>query len=115
MIKVINEEDVEPIRLPGRDFRVVASAETIGNKNSLCGVVEIPPGSVLPEHNHESSEEVMYIIAGKGVIKGIDEYIVLSPGSVVFVKPNYKHELVNTRNEVMKIFCSFSLAIKIGK
>jgi len=115
MIKVVNEKDMEPIKLPGREFRVVASEETIGNKNSLCGVVEIPSGSSLPVHTHESSEEVMYIISGKGVVKGLDESYDLFPGAVVFVTPNYKHELVNTGNEVMKIFCSFSPAIKIGK
>ena len=71
-------------------------------KNLAMGVNETDPGGMVPEHTHETEEEVMFFISGTGTFVTEDEQIPLGPGVCVYNPPGGKHKIVNTGREVLK-------------
>jgi len=96
-LKVVNIRDVEPVRRdPPRTSWILISEKTVGAQNLAMGVNKTHPGGMVPEHTHETEEEVMYFIAGKGKFITEEEEIDLMPGICVYNPPGGKHQIVNT-------------------
>ena len=53
-------------RDPPRTSWILVSEKTVGSKNVAVGVNETEPGCMVPEHEHETEEEVMFFISGEG-------------------------------------------------
>ena len=108
-VKVIHIEDVKGIkREPPRTSWILISEKTVGSKNIAMGVNETYPGSMVPEHKHETEEEVMYFIAGKGKFVTEEEEIDLSPGTVIYNPPGQSHKILNTGDEVLRFVWIYS-------
>ena len=108
-VKVIHLEDVKGIkREPPRTSWILISEKTVGSKNIAMGVNETYPGSMVPEYKHETEEEVMYFIAGKGKFVTGEEEINLSPGTVVYNPPGQLHKIINTGDEVLRFVWIYS-------
>jgi putative monooxygenase len=87
---------------PLRTSWILVSEKTVGSKNLALGVNETPPGSMVPEHSHETEEEVMLFLSGAGTFITEDEEIPVGPGICVYNPPGGKHRIVNTGDEVLK-------------
>ncbi len=70
---------------------------------------EMAPGARVAPHSHEGEHEV-FILEGKGVMKGGDDERVIGPGSVVFVPSNELHGLRNDGEETLRYLCCLSFA-----
>jgi mannose-6-phosphate isomerase-like protein (cupin superfamily) len=102
-VKVVNIRDVPGERRdPPRTSWILVSEKTVGSKNLAMGVNETDPGSMVPEHTHDTEEEVMFFISGQGKFVTEDEEIPLGPGICVYNPPGGKHKIVNTGTEVLK-------------
>ncbi len=102
-VKVVNIKDVPGERRdPPRTSWILVSEKTVGSKNLAMGVNETDPGSMVPEHKHETEEEVMFFISGTGKFVTEDEEIPLEPGVCVYNPPGGTHKIVNTGTEVLK-------------
>ena len=68
---VVGEE-----RIPKRVSKLLLAPKTVGTRNVSMGLNETAVGSMIPNHVHEDSEEVMYIISGRAklVIEGEGEW-----------------------------------------
>jgi mannose-6-phosphate isomerase-like protein (cupin superfamily) len=90
-------EEVQAYRMPGprRIVRILVDGPGDGAKNISLGLCVIDPGSEIPYHSHEDSEEVMYIFKGygKAIIDGI-EYD-LRENSSMYCPPRTMHKIVN--------------------
>lgn len=67
-----------------------------------CALVKTAPGTVTERHVHENSEDIFYIIRGKGklYLDGVDE-IKLEPGLFVRIPPNTLHGLFDVEEELI--------------
>ena len=102
-VKVVNIKDVAGERRdPPRTSWILVSEKTVGSKNLAMGVNETDPGGMVPEHKHDTEEEVMFFISGKGKFVTEDEEIALEPGVCIYNPPGGKHKIVNTGEEVLK-------------
>ncbi len=102
-LKVVDINKVEPERkTPPRASWILISEKTVGSKNLALGVNETEPGSMVPEHVHESEEEVMLFLEGTGKFVAEDEEIDLRPGICVYNPPGAKHKIVNTGTSKLK-------------
>jgi mannose-6-phosphate isomerase-like protein (cupin superfamily) len=102
-VKVVNIKNVPGERRdPPRTSWILVSEKTVGSKNLAVGVNETDPGGMVPEHKHETEEEVMFFISGKGKFVTEDEEIPLEPGVCVYNPPGGKHKIVNTGDEILK-------------
>ena len=102
-LKVVDLNKVEPERRnPPRSSWLLVSEKTVGSKNLALGVNETEPGSMVPEHLHESEEEVMLFLEGEGKFITKDQEIDLKPGICVYNPPGSPHRIVNTGTTKLK-------------
>jgi mannose-6-phosphate isomerase-like protein (cupin superfamily) len=84
------------------------SESAAGAKGFALGLNITKAGGMSPMHTHESQQEAMYFISGKGKIMiGNKEYDI-APDTVVLAPAGVPHELRNTGNEDIKfvwIYC----------
>jgi mannose-6-phosphate isomerase-like protein (cupin superfamily) len=92
---------------PSRTVKIILDKE-IGAENISAGVCIIDPLSKIPYHSHEKEEEFMYIINGKGKLITEEGNYELSDDSIIFVKPNVKHTIVNELNEPLYFLFVYS-------
>ena len=110
----IHEDDIKIMELKGRDYKLLASKETIGCKNLCAGVSFFAAGKHAPGHIHNNEEEVIYCLEGNGeaVIDG--KNMKIKPGTVVYFPPGSLHSINNTGKETIKLLFMFSPSAKIG-
>ncbi len=65
---------------------------------------EVAPGGNTPKHTHAYEHEV-FVLEGAGVVLEGDVEHPLSPGSVIFVRPNELHQFRNTGSGPFKFIC----------
>ena len=112
-VKVVNIKDVEGIRRdPPRTSWILVSEKTVGAQNIAMGVNETDPGGMVPDHKHETEEEVMYFLEGKGLFVTEDEEIPLEPGVCIYNPPGATHRIVNTGDEKLKFVWIYSPQLK---
>lgn len=99
-------------RDPPRTSWILVSEKTVGAKNLAVGINETAAGSMVPEHEHGSEEEVMLFLAGRGVFVTEDEEIPLEPGVCVYNPPGGKHKILNTGDEVLRFVWIYSPQLK---
>jgi quercetin dioxygenase-like cupin family protein len=107
-MKVNNYLETEAIEeLPGVLRRVVIGADD-GAPTFVMRVFEIKPGSSTPFHSHSWEHEV-FVLSGKGIVKGEGKGKPVGEGTVVFVAPNEKHCFTNTSSDVLRFICVIPL------
>ena len=95
------EETVIPNFLGGEGaVRAKMRVDELGK--ILHGVLE--PGSTIGLHTHETSSEIIYILAGtgRGLYDGGDEP--LSAGSCHYCPKGHAHSLINDGGELLEFF-----------
>ena len=89
----------------GRTFRYVIDPTTGGRCGFTQFVGEIPPGRA-PEHNH-TYDEVVYVLAGEGVLHLGEQSRPISAGSCIHLPPLTVHCLENTGDGSMRVLGVF--------
>jgi mannose-6-phosphate isomerase-like protein (cupin superfamily) len=97
---------------PPRTSWILVSEKTVGSKNLALGVNETEPGSMVPEHMHESEEEVMLFLEGEGKFITKDQEIALHPGICVYNPPGEMHKIVNTGATKLKFVWVYAPQLK---
>ena len=105
----ININDVEPIKLEGRDLRWIITKETIGAEQMSIAVMHCFPNAIVkPLHAHKDIEEVIYILEGQGQCWIDEELVDFKKGDAVFFPANSKHQVRNTSDEMLQTLSIFS-------
>ena len=68
----------------------------------LHGVLE--PGSTIGLHTHDTSSEIIYILAGEGKVLYDGEYETLSAGSCHYCPKGHTHSLINDSGALLEFF-----------
>jgi mannose-6-phosphate isomerase-like protein (cupin superfamily) len=89
---------------PNREFRLLVN-EDLGCLDVTQFVGLIPPGRA-PLHSH-TYDEVVYVIAGEGVLHIGDTDTPLAPGSCIHLPPLQEHCLENTGPTPMRVLGVF--------
>jgi quercetin dioxygenase-like cupin family protein len=67
-------------------------------------VFEVQPGCGSPYHSHWWEHEV-FVLAGRGVVKGTEGEAPIGHGSVVWVPRGEMHQFRNTGDDVLRFLC----------
>jgi len=72
---------------------------TGGEVSFSMGVQTVAPGCFIREHTHDTHEEVIFVVEGRGVarIEGVDHPI--EKGSCVYIGCGLKHHFLNPEDE----------------
>jgi len=71
------------------------------------GVLEIPAGETLIQHQHLQAE-VYYILAGQGRLQLNETNYQVEPGMAIFIPSNTWHSVTNLADTVLKVLYVFS-------
>jgi len=108
-LKVVHIKDVKGERRdPPRTSWILVSEKTVGAQNLSVGVNETYPGGMVPEHKHDTEEEVMFFISGRGTFVTKDEKFVVEPGMCVYNPPGGLHKIINDGDEVLRFVWIYS-------
>jgi quercetin dioxygenase-like cupin family protein len=108
-----HEKDVAAIPLPGRSVRPLAGREN-GAQLLSAGIVTFPAHSVSAAHVHDSEEEALYVVDGRGHIDCNGQALPIEPGSFLLIPPGISHSVHNTGDEPIKFFYAFSPPVVVG-
>jgi len=107
-MKVHNYLETEAIEdAPGVLRRVVVGADD-GAPRFAMRVFEIGSGSSTPFHSHWWEHEV-FVLSGRGMVKGEGGEKTIAEGTVVFVEPDEEHCFTNTGSDLLRLICVIPL------
>lgn len=94
-----------------RTLKVLASPEVTETGNVTLLVSLIPPGSTTGPHTHDVYE-FMYMVSGRGEGTVEGDVFSLTPDVLLFAPAGAVHEVRNTGDETLKVFCVFTPPLK---
>ncbi len=94
-VSVITLTDVEPVRLAGGSWsRVLVADSTVAGNVSALGYSVFKPGTSTADLSHET-EELAYIVSGRGVIRLETEDVPVAAGQALYVPAKIWHTVLN--------------------
>ena len=102
--------DVEgEYRIPPRVSKLLLAPKYGGVENVSMGMNITEVGSMIPDHVHEESEEVLFLISGRAkiVIEGVGEWEI-GPETAFYSPRGIKHRVENIGNEPLRIVWVYS-------
>jgi len=101
----VKAADVEgEFRNPPRTSKLLLAPKFGGVKSLSMGMNVTEVGSMIPDHAHENSEEVLFLISGRAklVIEGEGEWEI-GPETAFYSPIGVKHRLENIGDEPLKL------------
>jgi len=113
-MKIINIDDVHAreIREPGMT-RTLKDILVTGKMTTHLGI--IPPGQSSSEHSHPISEEIVYIVKGKGKVRAGGQTGEYKSNYLVFIPESVPHQYTNTGTEDLLLFVVYSPPAEVPK
>jgi len=94
----------------GSDIRELLHPSHTAIKNQSLAEAVISTGQITEAHSHKLTEEIYYILEGKGqMFLGNDDFFV-ETGDSILIKPGQKHCIKNTGNSELRLLCCCSPA-----
>lgn len=107
-ITVITRSDAALTPLPGRDWFSYVGPWNAPTERLSMGVSIFPAGSRPTGHVHETEEETIYCIAGRGRLVTDAGTAEFEPGVTVHVSPGTFHATESDGPEPLQLLCIFT-------
>jgi quercetin dioxygenase-like cupin family protein len=108
MLATMHVDKCPVYHLPGRDWYYLIGPINTDAKNLAFGLAEFHPGETAPAHTHDTQEEIIYILEGKGDFITAEQVHALAPGVAVFIPPGLEHRIVVHGDQPLKLVTLFS-------
>ncbi|MCL5073946.1 MAG: cupin domain-containing protein [Actinobacteria bacterium] len=113
-VKLVFEDDIPGLDLPGRTSKVLIGPETVSSKNLSFGITTVKPKTTMQPHTHDIQEEIIYIIEGEGEVITKTSREKIHPGIAIYISSGIEHTIANNSDQTMKFSFSFSPPVKLG-
>ena len=101
---IVSKNDTNPFKgYCGQIFRYI-NRVNVPETNLSCILVEMAPGEISDLHHHNKSQEIYFVIEGKGQIRLGDRTIIVNPGDAVHIPTRVKHSIENDGEILMQLF-----------
>jgi uncharacterized cupin superfamily protein len=77
----------------------------IGSRKLGYSFFTVPPGkAAFPYHTHTTNEEMIYVVAGRGILRLASEELEVTAGSIIACPPGaeFPHQLVNIGDQELR-------------
>jgi uncharacterized cupin superfamily protein len=77
----------------------------VGSQKLGYSFFTVPPGkAAFPYHTHTTNEEMIYVVAGQGILRLAKEELEVTAGTIIACPPGteFPHQLVNTGHEELR-------------
>ena len=110
-MEVVNRNGVEPfITMDSSEIREILAPVNSSIKNQSLAEARLAPGMTTDEHFHPKSEEIYYILEGRGRMKVEDEERDVGPGDGIAITSGKRHKIWNTGQSTLVFLCCCSPA-----
>jgi len=100
-LKTIKKENGIRFEQEGSVVWMLLTSETVGSKNMDLGILRLEGNNKTKPNIHPSSEEMFYVLSGRGRIIVENESADIEPGLAIYIPPNVVHIFENTGTETM--------------
>lgn len=76
--------------------------------NQSLAEATLPPGAETEEHYHPRSEEIYYVLHGRGLMTLKGDRREVGPGDGILIPPGTRHRIRNTGQEPLVFLCCCS-------
>jgi mannose-6-phosphate isomerase-like protein (cupin superfamily) len=99
-------EPGEPYRtLDGSMVTELVRPERGGSRNVSVAEAVIEPGQSARSHQHLTSDEVYYVLSGKGVVRVAENSVPVAAGSCVLIPSGQAHQATCDGDRQLRILC----------
>ncbi len=101
---VVNRQQAAVIKTPhGSEIRPLVDRTT--SDIELCSLAEevLPVGAAVGRHHHLETEEVYYLLAGRGRMTVAGETREVAAGDAIYIPRGAMHALENTGDEAIRL------------
>ena len=103
---VINIDHVPAFTtLDGSEIRELLAHRNSAIRQQSLAEARLPAGASTTPHYHPLTEEIYYILVGKGLMRIGDETRDVGPGDAIAIPPGMVHQITNTGQDVLKFLC----------
>ena len=98
------EGEVLVLRRPGGG-RVTVKVDPVntGSSRVAMGTQLMPVGYRIPDHRHQSQDEILFVYQGRGTATLGERQVALEPGTTIYVPEGVWHGVVNDSDEPAEI------------
>jgi mannose-6-phosphate isomerase-like protein (cupin superfamily) len=105
-MEVINRSDVKPfITKDSSEIREILAPRNSSIKRQSLAEARLLPGRSTAEHYHIQTEEIYYILSGRGQIIVDREKRDVKKHDGIAIPPGVKHKITNTGTEDLIFLC----------
>jgi mannose-6-phosphate isomerase-like protein (cupin superfamily) len=89
----------------GSEIRELLASRNSCIKNQSLAEARLNPGAATQPHYHPKTEEIYYIVRGRGCMQMPGESRPVGPGDAVAIPPGTPHQITNTGDVVLTFLC----------
>jgi mannose-6-phosphate isomerase-like protein (cupin superfamily) len=105
-VDVQNIDRVEPfVTKDGSEIRELLAHRNSCLKNQTLAEARLAPGARTTAHHHAKTEEIYYLLEGRGLMRVGDEAREVGPGDAIAIPPGAVHQISNTGSTTLKFLC----------
>lgn len=105
MANIFNvDRDGEPFPMGNTNSKVIVSPQT-GARHVTFNYIRYEPHAEFPQHQHEQSEDVFFVLEGSGWLKEGEKLSPIGPGDVVFIPAGEMHGTVAGPDGMAVVSC----------
>ncbi len=89
----------------GSEIRELLAYRNSVIRNQTLAEARLQPGASTTAHHHVQTEEIYYILEGRGLMRVGTEEQPVSVGDAIAIPPGTSHKITNTGNGILKFVC----------
>jgi quercetin dioxygenase-like cupin family protein len=100
---VKKEKELEWVPHPSLPIQIKPLLTQQSDRSEVtCVLVKIPPGKEIPDHLHETQEDIIFLLSGKGKmwIEGVGDFAI-EKGTFIRVPKNTRHRIYDVTEEIL--------------
>ena len=105
-MEIVRRNDSRPfITKDGSTIRSILDRTNSTATHQSLAEATLPPGAATTPHRHPRSEEIYYILSGKGEMSVEGESAAVGPRTGVLIPPGARHTIRNTGQADLVFLC----------
>jgi mannose-6-phosphate isomerase-like protein (cupin superfamily) len=105
-VEIVNRDGSAPfVTKDGSEIRSILDRTNSGAAHQSLAEATLPPGGATEAHRHPRTEEIYYILRGRGRMRVGDETRAVGPGDGILIPPGRRHQIQNSGAEPLVFLC----------
>ncbi len=89
----------------GSQIRELLAYRNSSIRKQSLAEARVPPGVTTAAHYHRQTEEIYYVLAGRGRMRINEETTEVTAGDAIAIPPGAEHQITNTGDQELVFLC----------